>query len=655
VSPRVMRALRRGLRHDLDARWPSMTALIAELSPRSRAAYVSAGAGAFGIAGAVALTFALASGDPGASCAHAADRLARSWTTATRDALVAGLRSVPADANRTSTDRIVELLDARAARWRTVAIGTCQAKQARTEPADLTRRRTDCLERSAVAFEAAVGRLQQVASAAELPVAAAVARGGLDAEECGTADVAARVARVASPALVQRVAALQLAALADGDVSDGQRLVTELEAVGDQELLAEVWWVIARDVRNSSAATQRSATRKAAEAASTVGRHAMAAAAWARAASIAAELGDLRTVDDLLAMATSAAALSKSDDAARRVEVARASVALERNDVATAERLARAVIVATEGQPLDDAREAAFEVLTDTFVHSRQWVALEEVTQRHELLATERWGSNSDIGLQARARRAIARWQQGDHEGGRGLRAEAIRVLTARDPDSMLLLRTLQDTARDESEGGNVWPPEAEAVLAQAVALVRRALPVDDVQRARVMGLEAARHAAAGRVEEAHAAWAESLAALEKQDDINEWALYAQNEAMFDQANEQCPRAIERLRQITIRGRDGAIRPALVAMSKCLLGSCQTLTDADVGIATMLEGIAELKAANQQPVAADCELTAAEVELKRGHRAQGRALAIGVRQRFTGEGGLDSYLRDKANAILAKY
>jgi serine/threonine protein kinase len=36
VPRRVIRALRRALRHDPDARWPSMTALLAELAPRTR-------------------------------------------------------------------------------------------------------------------------------------------------------------------------------------------------------------------------------------------------------------------------------------------------------------------------------------------------------------------------------------------------------------------------------------------------------------------------------------------------------------------------------------------------------------------------------------------------------------------------------------------
>ncbi|MCE9573167.1 MAG: serine/threonine-protein kinase [Deltaproteobacteria bacterium] len=123
VPVRVVRALRRGLRHAPDARWPSMDALVAELEPRSRAAWAWGGLAVTGMAG-VAVATALMTGGPDetASCDAALDRMTAVWP-----AREPALRKALADAGfADSADRVRDLLGDYVGRWRAARKSVCE-------------------------------------------------------------------------------------------------------------------------------------------------------------------------------------------------------------------------------------------------------------------------------------------------------------------------------------------------------------------------------------------------------------------------------------------------------------------------------------------------------------------------------------------------
>jgi tetratricopeptide (TPR) repeat protein len=139
LPARIAHALRRALRHDPDARWPDMRALLAELAPRSRRALIWAGAAAAGMIAAIAVTLAItAADDPVATCHAATDRVTAVWPArapALRRALV---ESGAPDAAGIA-DRATRVLDGFAARWRERRHAACEAGYARAEVTPVTR------------------------------------------------------------------------------------------------------------------------------------------------------------------------------------------------------------------------------------------------------------------------------------------------------------------------------------------------------------------------------------------------------------------------------------------------------------------------------------------------------------------------------------
>ncbi len=651
VSPRIVRALRRGLRHDPAARWPSMEALLAQLAPRSSAVWIGGGAGALAIAGAVGLTMMVTAPDP-SPCGAAATRLDARWSPSTRDPLLARLAQLDPSASGGTAHRTVELLDERAQRWRAAALDNCEATRVRaTQPVATYERRQDCLERSAVAFEVALEQIAAVTDREQLPDTSTMARGGIDADACGV-QVASRPRRLASPALVRRVAQLEAASHAGGDVSAAPALAAELEASGDEELIADVWWVIAQNTGVDSVEKQRAATRKAAEAATAIGRHEQAALAWARAAVTAAIVGDDRAVDDLLAMATAAGKLSGSAEVAQRLEIARASIDVEHREFERAAATARRVIAATEGQPLREARSDAFDILGDVLLRSHQWQELAQVTQRVEDLTRETWGPEHRYVLAPMARRGIALFRLGDRAAARALWDRVTRGLRASDgPDSVRLMFHLQDVAVTESEDGGVWSAEASAALEEAAAIARRALPADDLQRATTIAFDANRRAMTGDLAGARAGFAEVLPVYARQDDPAAWAEIALLDAALDQKNGECRRATARFHQILDRDRDGQIARTVLANARAGLASCLTLTRPDAGIAGLLAAADELAGLDASDDAVQAELTAADVELGRGRKAHARTILGRARARITDPA---SDLAKQVDAALAR-
>ncbi|HEV7557361.1 MAG TPA: tetratricopeptide repeat-containing protein kinase family protein, partial [Kofleriaceae bacterium] len=118
VPARVERALRRGLRHDPAARWPSMVDLVDEIAPRSRAGWVWGAVALVGIAAAVVLTaWLMKAPDRSKICAAEADKVRAVWP---------GKRVPISDAAMAAN------LDAYAGELATRRVDACEASDAST-------------------------------------------------------------------------------------------------------------------------------------------------------------------------------------------------------------------------------------------------------------------------------------------------------------------------------------------------------------------------------------------------------------------------------------------------------------------------------------------------------------------------------------------
>ena len=155
VAPHVDRALRRALSTAPDARFPSMHALLAELSrdPQARRRRLVLGlSAAGGVAALTALgTWATVRGDdrPAVSCSVGPDALDGAWDPARRAAVQAAFTA----SGRVGADeifaRVAIQLDARARAWTDARIEACAATHQRgTQSVELRDLRMRCLDRS---------------------------------------------------------------------------------------------------------------------------------------------------------------------------------------------------------------------------------------------------------------------------------------------------------------------------------------------------------------------------------------------------------------------------------------------------------------------------------------------------------------------------
>ncbi len=142
IAARVVRALRRGLRHDPDARWPSMHELVAAIAPRSYAAWWwGAGALVVGMTLAATATAYLAptSGPP--PCGDAQPAWGPFASIAVRTSVAATGRPNAGDAFA----RLAHALDQRTGEWLKAHDDACHQRDEQT--AELFARRMLCLDR----------------------------------------------------------------------------------------------------------------------------------------------------------------------------------------------------------------------------------------------------------------------------------------------------------------------------------------------------------------------------------------------------------------------------------------------------------------------------------------------------------------------------
>ena len=222
VPRRIVDALQRGLAREPAARWPSMTALLAELAPaeRRRTWPIVALGVAAAVAGGVGVWW-YARSHEGPSCdVQAAHRASTVWSAQDRARIglqfaKSGRSYAAAAATRASTE-----LDRFATRWQELASAACDAGPAGSGAADLLVRRRACLDGDLDRMHAVIDVLQS-ASAEVVDHAADVAATLPDLASC--ADLAALGAGPGAP---PPAIALQVAQL-DADLERvGARQVT---------------------------------------------------------------------------------------------------------------------------------------------------------------------------------------------------------------------------------------------------------------------------------------------------------------------------------------------------------------------------------------------------------------------------------------------
>ena len=156
-------ALRRGMHPNPDARWPSMDALIAELSRDRAQRRIRAlrGAAAIGMVGVgAALAFFASSGEPD-PCDDTERHIEQAWNDEVREAVRQSMRSVDVAYAPALSDRIETRLDAFAEAWSGERRKACEAAIRGDYSADLRDRRAGCLDRGRVAMGAVTRVLGQ--------------------------------------------------------------------------------------------------------------------------------------------------------------------------------------------------------------------------------------------------------------------------------------------------------------------------------------------------------------------------------------------------------------------------------------------------------------------------------------------------------------
>ncbi len=197
VPAKVGAALQRGLDRDMSARYPDMSALIADLeramhepTPRRRGIWVG------GILLVAAAIGALTLSKP-PPCQGAAAEMAPVWNEGARDSLGKGLGRVPLPYAAKVRSEVIRLLDAYSEDWIRAHNMACEATNVRKiQSRRLLDRRIACLQAKKVELRAFVGELSHP-NIAMLRTAVAATQGLPDLAQC--ADLSALTAQVDPP------------------------------------------------------------------------------------------------------------------------------------------------------------------------------------------------------------------------------------------------------------------------------------------------------------------------------------------------------------------------------------------------------------------------------------------------------------------------
>ena len=204
VPRRVREAVRRALRRDPEARWPSMTALCAALEARPRATAARAAA-AVALVAVAGLGGWVLFGRRDEPCRGAERKLAGAWDDGVRRAMAATFATAGA---ADELARASKALDAYAGAWTAMHVDACEATAVRREQsAAVLDQRMRCLDRRLGGMRALTGILARDPAAAGHATAAALRLERV--EDCADLTALAAAEPPAPPAIRLEVEALR--------------------------------------------------------------------------------------------------------------------------------------------------------------------------------------------------------------------------------------------------------------------------------------------------------------------------------------------------------------------------------------------------------------------------------------------------------------
>ena len=567
ISPRIRRVLLRGLSRDPAARYPSMTALLEELVPRRRGAWIAVGAGLLAAASVVLVVATHHTADPCGGIGAQADAV---WTPARRAAVTAAIPG------------IVSALDERVGRWRAERLDACRATNVRDDQsAGILDQRYRCLERQLEEIRAASDVLAK--PDADVVVHAHDIVDAIDPGQCGRDRVAKQPLEARDPkvdALAKQAADAEVALRAghyDQVIALGKTLSPQVIAADDPDLAAH-WFGTLGDALgyHADTAAVKDAYRRAAEAATRLGDDGLAARAWTSEIIASANAQDLGGLDDVLASARGAAARSGQPDLEIDLAVAESAIDTQKGDQkAAAAACQRAIDTIGRLHVTGKRSLLGLRCLVDEMNEFKELDAAIATTKQIIARATELYGPDHPETLDAERMLASALSAHGD-------RAEAKpiwdRVIAANEKlygrDSAAVAYILRDYAVTETPYGRESPPEALAAIRRAVEIGDRVLPETEPRRADLYEtlayVEGAHQHAAERV----AALEKAVALREKIDDPAALARALYNLADTHRTAHECDLALPLFRRAVKLGGDTAANDSLTAMSNAGLAVC---------------------------------------------------------------------------------
>jgi len=163
VPRSIHQALRRGLQHRPEARWPSMSQLLAELS---RDTGLRRRRGVRGVVAVLALVLAVGAAAGWqqrreAECARSAEVIDSVWSPSHREAVLAAFAPLPGPLAKDAATRASRRLDDYRTEWAAARVSVCRAARAGTVEPALLRRQEECLELRRRELAGLAGALRQ--------------------------------------------------------------------------------------------------------------------------------------------------------------------------------------------------------------------------------------------------------------------------------------------------------------------------------------------------------------------------------------------------------------------------------------------------------------------------------------------------------------
>ncbi len=308
VPGHVHRALLRGLRGNPEERYPSMEALLADLSPRksfTRRHWLALARSTTVIAASVLLGAFYVSWKNG-RCDGLTDGLAGIWDDARKAELRASFERTGVPYAGSTFQTAASLTDAWTERWKAHRVEACEATLLRDEqPLETMRLRQGCLEQQRGYLEA-LGRVWSGADRRAVEEAAAAARSLPDPAACGAARVAAGLIEESErhPDLVQALthsAALLAAGAYADSLATAEAALSEAKAVEANRLTAQALFLAGQaQFKAGDRALAEATFQKAARAGVASGDDALFAAALVqrvRLASLAGRIDEARELE----------------------------------------------------------------------------------------------------------------------------------------------------------------------------------------------------------------------------------------------------------------------------------------------------------------------------------------------------------------------